>query len=85
MRIIWGDYFKSPQFEAHPQIHELTHTTMLKASGCSLSIERGAAEQLLEKVNEFAEVFWSTKNMATKKVICPYPPSVLVVYPDFNA
>lgn len=32
VRIIWGDYFKGPQFEQVPNAHDLTHTIMMQAS-----------------------------------------------------
>ena len=31
---IWGDYFKAPQIEAHPDVHNLVHTIMQQASKC---------------------------------------------------
>ena len=82
IRIIWGDYFKKPQMEKFPEINDLTHSIMLLASKCKQEIDRPAALQLLEKVNRFAEIFWETKGVKTKKAVCPYPPSLEVVYPD---
>lgn len=82
IRIIWGDYFKAPQFEQFPEIHELTHNIMMLASQCKQSVDREKALTLVQQVNRFAEIFWATKNVATKKSICPYPPSVEVIYPD---
>ena len=81
IRIIWGDYFKKPQMEKFPEIHELTHSIMLLSSKCKQEIDRDAALKLLEKVNRFAEIFWDTKGIETKKAVCPYPPSLEVVYP----
>ena len=82
IRIIWGDYFKKPQMEKFPEIHDLTHNIMLLSSKSKQEIDRPAALKLLENVNRFAEIFWETKGVKTKKVICPYPPSLEVVYPD---
>ncbi len=82
IRIIWGDYFKSPQFEKFPEIHEVTHGIMMLASQCKQNVDRDKALQLVEQVNRFAEIFWATKDVATKRATCPYPPSVEVVYPD---
>ncbi|MEM1176031.1 MAG: superoxide dismutase, Ni [Pseudomonadota bacterium] len=82
VRVIWGDYFKTPQFEQFPEIHELTHSIMLLASACKQHVDREKTLQLIEAVNRFAEIFWATKNVATKRAECPYPPSVEVVYPD---
>lgn len=82
VRVIWGDYFKQPQFEKFPQIHDLVHRIMLTASAAKQGIERDDAVKLVELVNELAEIFWATKGVKTKRAVCPYPPSLEVVYPD---
>ena len=84
VRVIWGDYFKTPQIQAHPEVHELVHGIMLMASKAKQNVDRDAALELLEKVNTFAEIFWKTKEVSTYRAICPYPPSVEVVYPDLR-
>lgn len=81
IRIIWGDYFKAPQIEAHPQVHDLTHRIMMKASNCKQEVHRADAEELLELVNQFAEIFWETKDVETDRKTSPYPPSLPVVCP----
>lgn len=80
--IIWGDYFKAPQIEKFPEIHDLTHGIMLLASQCKQQVDRDKTRQLIEQVNRFAEIFWATKEVKTKRSVCPYPPAVEVVYPD---
>ena len=81
VRVIWGDYFKQPQFDAHPEIHDVTHGIMLAASKCSQGVEVASGEALLTEVNKFAEIFWATKGVATKVATCPYAPAKDVVYP----
>jgi len=82
VRVIWGDYFKAPQFQQFPQIHQLTHDIMLEAGAAKQGVNREDAVKLVELVNQFAEIFWATKNVKTKRAVCPYPPSIEVVYPD---
>lgn len=82
IRVIWGDYIKAPQLEAHPNLHELTHSIMLTGSACKQGVDRDAAVKLVDLVNQFAEIFWSTKGVSTKRAVCPYPPEMEVVYPD---
>ena len=82
VRIIWGDFFKAPQFERYPELHNLTHNIMLLGSKTRQEVNKEAALQLLEKVNRFAEIFWEVKGIETKKAICPYPPSLEVIYPQ---
>ncbi len=81
IRVIWGDYIKAPQVESHPEVNDLAHDILLKGSACKQGIERSDAEELVELVNKFAEIFWATKGVETVRKTCPYPPSIDVVYP----
>ena len=82
--IIWGDYFKKPQFDEFPEIHELTHLIMLQCSKSKQNLDRSCVIELLVSVNRFAEIFWCTKNIKTFKAKCPYPPELSLVYPDLR-
>lgn len=82
VRVIWGDYFKAPQIEAFPDVHDLVHRIMLAGSACKQHVDRDKAVALLELVNQFAGYFWETKGVKTKTATCPYPPSETVLYPD---
>jgi len=84
VRVIWGDYFKQPQFDQFPDIHTLVHKIMLQASKAKQGINRTETVALLELVNEFAAAFWATKNVPTFTAVCPYPPSEKVVYPKLE-
>ena len=81
VRIIWGDYCKAPQKEAFPEIDDLVHGIMLKGSACKQGVSKKDAEELVDMVNRFAEIFWATKDIKTKRQTCPYPPSLETVYP----
>ncbi|NKC14735.1 MAG: superoxide dismutase, Ni [Gammaproteobacteria bacterium] len=81
IRIIWGDYIKAPQMEKHPHISDLVHRIMLKSSACKQEVNRADGEALVALVNQFAEIFWDTKDVRTTRAVCPYPPSMEVVYP----
>lgn len=84
IRVIWGDYFKQPQFEQYPATNELVHSIMLAASACKQHVSREPAEKLLALVNEFAASFWATKGVETFTADCPYPPAMPVVYPKLG-
>jgi len=84
VRIIWSDYVKQPQLDAFPNLHSLTHNIMLKASFNKQHVDRDAAVELLKLVNEFADIFWQSKNVPTYTATCPYQPSEPVVYPDLK-
>ncbi len=84
IRVIWGDYFKAPQFKQFPNTHSLVHEIMLTASACKQHIARDKPEHLLSLVNEFADSFWRSKSLTTYTATCPYPPSMKVVYPRLS-
>ena len=79
--IIWGDYFKTPQIEKHPHVHELVHDIMMKSSFAKQHVDKAATIELLDLVNQFAAIFWQTKGVDTYTATCPYPPQQSVVYP----
>ena len=81
IRTIWGDYFKSAQFEKYPEVHNLVHNIMMKASACKQSTHRNHALELVDLVNEFAAAFWDTKGVSVERKVSPYPPSLAMVYP----
>ncbi|WP_415883850.1 superoxide dismutase, Ni [Neptuniibacter sp. QD72_48] len=84
VRVIWGDYFKAPQFEQIPDAHDQVHGIMLQASKVKQNIDREAALDLLNRVNTFAEAFWKTKGVETFTATCPYPPAEQVTYPKLG-
>ncbi|MCP5339638.1 MAG: PepSY domain-containing protein [Sinobacteraceae bacterium] len=43
VRVIWGDYFKAPQIEKYPEIHDLTHKIMQAGSACKQHVHRADA------------------------------------------
>ena len=79
--VIWGDYFKEDQIKKHPDIHDLVHNIIRLSSTCKQEINREASVQLVEKVNEFAEKFWNTKDIETTQKKSPNPPFLSVSYP----
>lgn len=67
VRIIWGDYFKPEHLEKHPDLHTVTWNVMKLASKTRQEINAQAAQDLLAELHKFAEIFWATKNVTTKK------------------
>ena len=82
VRVIWGDYFKEPQIDKFPEIHDLTHSIMLTASKCKQEISRENGLDLLEKVNRFAEIFWATKDVETHAKKSLNPPNLDIISPS---
>ncbi len=81
IRIIWGDFIKPAMIEKYPNIHSLTHKIMALGSQARQGASRDKALELLESVNEFAEIFWAIKGVETKKVKANYAPSEEIVVP----
>jgi nickel superoxide dismutase len=84
IRVIWGDFFKTPQFEVFPEIHDLAHSIMLECSKSKQTLSKDSALELLKKVNRFAEIFWLSKNVKVFRSVCPYPPQQELIYPDLK-
>ena len=81
VRIIWGDFVKPHHVEKHPEVHGIAHKIMQLGSQCRQSADREAAVQLVAAVNDFAELFWKIKEVATKRAKAPYAPGLELVYP----
>jgi nickel superoxide dismutase len=61
--VLWTDYFKPPHFEKYPQLNQLVNeaTKLAGASGTKGSADPEVAQQLLDKIDEIAKIFWETK------------------------
>ena len=81
IRVIWGDYMKAEQVAKYPELNGLVHKIMQLGSKSRQTASRQTGVELLEAVNRFAEIFWETKGVATKKAKAPYKPGEEVVYP----
>ncbi len=79
IRVIWGDYFKK---EKHPDVAALVHKIMQLGSKARQTADREVGLQFVEAINEFAEIFWQTKGVKTKRAKAPYAPALEMVYPD---
>ena len=80
IRIIWGDFIKGDILAK--QASALAHNIMMAASKCKQDLHREDGLALVALVNDFAEMFWTMKNVKTKRVTAPYAPALEVVYPD---
>ena len=66
-RVIWGDYFKPEHAEKHKDLHDVTWQILKLASKVRQTLDMAAAQDLLAQTQRFAEIFWDTKGVATKK------------------
>jgi len=82
IRVIWGDYIKAQHVEQYPELNAVTHKIMQLGSKCRQTLDRNAGVELVEAINKFAEIFWATKGVATKRAKAPYAPALELVYPN---
>ena len=68
VRVIWGDYFTADMVKQNPEVPELVFKIMKQASRARQEYSMEAANDLLSSVQAFAEVFWKTKKVATRRV-----------------
>ena len=61
--VLWTDYFKPPHFDKYPQLHQLVNEAakLAGASGTKGSVDPKVAQDLLDKIDEIAKIFWETK------------------------
>lgn len=81
VRVIWGDYFKPEHIEKHGNLHDLVFEAMKLASKSRQEVNKEVADQLLSKVQEFAEIFWQTKGLKTKRCASTFPTEGEIVVP----
>ena len=82
VRVIWGDFIKALHIEKYPELPELVHQIMQLGSKCRQTTDRDQGLALVDAINKFAGIFWSIKEIKTKKAKAPYAPSLEMVYPD---
>ena len=68
VRVIWGDYFTPDLAKAQPDIHETVWKIMKQASKARQGTTQTDAEELVKLVQEFAEKFWTSKNVKTRRI-----------------
>lgn len=81
VRIIWGDYIKPEHLQQHPELNDLVFKIMKLGSKSRQEVNLEAANELLDNVNKFAEIFWKTKGMNTQRVKAPSPSGGEIVVP----
>ncbi len=63
MDILWNDYFRPDHLEAHTDLHDKFWNAAKLAGQNKQSVNREAAQQLVDAVDSIAQTFWSTKGV----------------------
>ncbi len=82
IRVIYGDYVKQDMINKHPELPGLVLRIYQAGSKARQTVDRQNAVDLLNAVNQFAEIFWETKGVSTKRVKAPYKPGEEMVIPN---
>jgi nickel superoxide dismutase len=61
--ILWHDYFRPDHLEEHPDLHTTFWNAAKLAGQNKQSVNREAAQQLVNAVDSIAQTFWSTKGV----------------------
>lgn len=67
VRIIWADYFKPEHLDANPDLHTNVWNILKLGSKVRQNVDTAAADELLAEVQKFAEAFWKSKGVDTKR------------------
>jgi len=62
--VLWTDYFKPQHFEKYPHLHTLFNEATKLAGGgggTKATTDASKADELLQKIDEIAKIFWETK------------------------
>ncbi len=59
--VLWTDYFKPPHLEQFPNLHDLFWRATKKAGDAKKSMDPAVGQELLELIDEIADIFWKTK------------------------
>ena len=81
IRVIFGDFINDTHIQAHPELPALFHKIMKLGGKARQTADREAGVAFVDAINQFAEIFWAIKGVATKKAKAPYAPALEVVYP----
>lgn len=82
IRVIWGDFIKDTHVEKYPELPGLVHKIMQLGSKSRQTADRASGVAFVEAINQFAEIFWTIKDIKIKKAKSPYAPGLEMVYPD---
>ena len=63
LNILWADYFKPEHVADHPNLHDLFWNANKLAGANKQGVSSDSAKQLVEAVDQIAEIFWATKGV----------------------
>lgn len=71
LMVLWADFFAPPHFAEFPQLHELFWKAIHQAGEAKKSMDPAVGRQLVDYIDEIADIFWKTDKGRQMGV---YPP-----------
>ena len=70
---LWADYFKEEHYKEYPNLLDLINSAIKLTGKVRQNVDLAAANELLGKTQEIAEIFWKTKGMEPVRIASGYP------------
>lgn len=67
--VLWSDYFKPEDAEAHPELHGVIWNATKLCSAAKRGVDLEVAQKLLDAVDEIDKIFWSTPGASAAAVV----------------
>ena len=72
LSVLWSDFFKPHHIEAFPDLHEKFWMAIKTAGDAKKSNDAKVAQNLIDAIDEIADIFWQTEESKASGV---YPPA----------
>ncbi len=72
LSVLWTDFFKPHHLEQFPQLHDMFWQAIKAAGDAKKSMDPADSQDLIDKIEAIADVFWQTDE---SKTVGLYPPS----------
>jgi len=84
LRVLWGDYFKPEHLEKFPNLHDTFWKAMKLAGKARQETHVEVGKELIQAVNQIAEIYWKSKGLETYSAKAPYPTEEPIVLPKLS-
>ena len=82
VRVIFGDFLTPGKASDDGALVDLVREIFKVASSARQTSSKDVANDLVEKVNKFSEMFWAVKGKSTRRIASPYPTGGEMVVPE---
>ncbi|HVM39312.1 MAG TPA: superoxide dismutase, Ni [Acidimicrobiia bacterium] len=65
LSVLWTDFFKPHHLEQFPELHDMFWHAIKAAGEAKKSVDPATAQDLIDKIEAIADVFWQTEESKT--------------------